>query len=291
MKQGDDTGLPHRLVEFFARHFASVPLISIGGRWLLILLRIRGETWKDEFALVGAAVGDILRVLFQPWKLRNPWAGPALRLRTVTGIRFHTRPRSDDLYFMMPMRERDVERFIRDALERSKRHGWTFADVGANVGYYTILACKMGVPTLAIEAHPETYRVLEKNLSLNGCDNVRTVPRAVWRESGLRVRIVSPEAQFGMAHIDPEETGEVETVTLDELLAPYDRIGLVKLDVEGAEVAALEGAHETLRRAQFVVLEALEEGTRRQVQEILRSHDFALRPSRFSSYILAEKIP
>ncbi len=279
----------HKLVEFFARHFASVPLISIGGRWLLILLRIRGETWKDEFALMVAAAGDMVRVLLHPRTLRNPWASPALRLRTVTGIRFHTRPHSDDLYFMMPMRERDVEVFIRNALERCREEGWTFVDVGANVGYYTILACNMGVSTLAVEAHPETFRVLQKNLSLNGCDHVQTIPRAVWRESGRRVRVVSPEAQFGMAHIDPDEAGEVETITLDELPVSHDRVGLVKLDVEGAEVAALEGAENILNHARFVVLEALEEETRRRVQEILQAHGFSLHPSRFSSYILAEK--
>lgn len=280
----------HRIVEFFARHFASVPLLSIGGRWFLILLRMRGETWRDQIKLFFAAAGDLARVLRHPRTLRNPWAGPSLRLRTGDNIRCITRPNSDDIYSMMPWRERDVEGFIREALMRAQEEGGVFVDVGANVGYYSILASRMGVPALAVEAHPQTFSVLQENLRLNRCQNVTPVHRAIWNRSGLRVNVVAPGTQYGMAAVELSSRGEVETVTLDDLLEPYEKIGLVKLDVEGAELQALEGAHRTLKRTPFVVLEALDEAVHREVQEILRSYGFSFRSSRFSRYILAEKL-
>ena len=58
--------------------------------------------------------------------------------------------------------------------------GDTFVDVGANVGYYSLLAARMAARVVAIEAVPRTYAILKENLAANQALNVRPVNVAVW---------------------------------------------------------------------------------------------------------------
>ena len=138
----------------------------------------------------------------------------------------------------------------------------TFVDVGANVGYYTLLASsrKPDLRMVAVEPNPKLHRILRDNIRSNGIA-VHAVEAAVSAQTGSASLFLSPSDMS--ASLDPgfsdEHSGslEVETTTLDDLILHEELPSpmLIKLDIEGRESAAFFGAQEVVRRTRpdFVV--------------------------------------
>ena len=149
--------------------------------------------------------------------------------------------------------------------------GDTFVDVGANVGYFTLLASRAVGPSgvvVAIEAAPSTFSTLRANLERNGVTNVRALNVAAYdREAVLPIRTVSNEENAGGASIArPVGPIEAEVVArpLAQMLTDEDlrRARIVKIDVEGAEVEAVTGllpVVERMRSDVSIVVEVLSE--------------------------------
>jgi FkbM family methyltransferase len=154
--------------------------------------------------------------------------------------------------------EIDVTNWFQDIL----RPGDVFVDVGANVGYYTLLGSRLvgdGGHVFAIEAHPRMSELLNRNVIINGRFNVTTWHRAAWsQEETLKFharRHFASNSSAGslgdqdlaLLH-DDEEVLEVHAVRLDEILKDAPRVDLIKIDVEGAEVQVVMGLGQTLQR-------------------------------------------
>lgn len=144
----------------------------------------------------------------------------------------------------------------------SLRPGDTFVDVGANIGYYSVLAglrVGPGGRVVAVEAHPGLATILRRNVTINGL-HARTAvwQRAAWSapttlrfhqrvhySANSSVGAVGADA---LAHLaDEEEPVEVEATTVDSMLEAVGRVDVVKVDVEGAEVHAFSGLTSTIR--------------------------------------------
>lgn len=131
-------------------------------------------------------------------------------------------------------------------LRRLLAPGDVFADAGANIGYYSLLAARLVGPrggVVAFEPVPETARRLRENVALNGFGNVTVHELALSDREGL-VRIRRVDARnIGRDTISPaaraEASFEVRSARLDDLLDGPVR--LLKLDLEGAEMLALRG--------------------------------------------------
>lgn len=128
-------------------------------------------------------------------------------------------------------------------------------DVGANVGFYTLLAATAPTrPTVfAFEPAPRNVAFLERHLSLNGLDAVKVIEAAVSDRAGT-VRFASgPNASMG--HIADDGGLQVTAVTLDDLLldGTVAAPDLMKIDVEGAELLALDGAQTLIERHRPVI--------------------------------------
>ena len=86
---------------------------------------------------------------------------------------------TDDFYYALPRREGSVHDFIVSVL----KEGDVFVDVGANIGYYTILGSKLvgskGL-VIAVEPVPDTVKILRFNLRLNDIKNVLVIDKAAW---------------------------------------------------------------------------------------------------------------
>jgi FkbM family methyltransferase len=141
-----------------------------------------------------------------------------------------------------------------------------FIDIGANVGTYTVLASAcVGASTYCFEPVPSTYSRLMTNIRLNGLDDrVNALNIALGSQRG---ELVFSSDQNCMNHVlaDNEEKGNTVTVdvsTLDEELK--DDPFLIKIDVEGYESPALEGAQNTLKNSNLcgVILELNGSGQR-----------------------------
>jgi FkbM family methyltransferase len=132
--------------------------------------------------------------------------------------------------------------------------GDTFIDVGANIGYFSLLASRLVGPSgrvVAIEASPKTFHQLEGNVALNHAGNIRTVNMAASDSKGVAKLFGGPESHIGLATIVEEWADthgrsfecEVETAPLSAILQPNEiqSTRLMKIDVEGAEWSVLSG--------------------------------------------------
>jgi FkbM family methyltransferase len=142
------------------------------------------------------------------------------------------------------------------------RPGDCFIDCGAHIGLYSVLASRaMGgkARILSVEANADTARFLEMNLRENGATGASVYRNAVWRESSV-IRFVKEEAgrsAFARVSFDASDVAvEVAATTIDRLVeeSGAPEVALVKLDVEGAEPEAIEGAAASLGRGALSVL-------------------------------------
>gem|GEM_PF-352653 len=133
--------------------------------------------------------------------------------------------------------------------------GDTVLDIGANIGYYTLLLSQLVGPTgmvIAVEPHPDNVRLLKLNLKLNRVTNTVVVPVAISDEVGVAQMFISKGSNWHSLHPTPQSTDQsitVPTTTVDALVRQLEQpIDLIRMDIEGWEVKALRGAENTLKR-------------------------------------------
>lgn len=126
--------------------------------------------------------------------------------------------------------------------------GSVVLDVGANIGIYSMLAAKRGARVFAIEADPENVTVLRHHLAINNLlDRVTIVHMAVTDHRGL-VNLYRDPTNCGHSNLFSGVSKVcVDGDTIDSLRLPP--VDVCKMDIEGAEVQALEGMTTTIRRS------------------------------------------
>jgi FkbM family methyltransferase len=153
-------------------------------------------------------------------------------------------------------------------------------DIGANVGFYTVIASRL-VGTgqvIAFEPLPASCAAIEQNLKLNGMTNVEIVGIAVSDEIGaatLNVYGGSTTARLGTRESSkvgrtPLYQIEVPVSTIDAQLEAFPAPALVKMDIEGAEAPALRGATALLTQVKPTLICELH-GTNAPVMDVLDS--------------------
>lgn len=139
-------------------------------------------------------------------------------------------------------------------------------DIGSNVGYYTILGSRLVGPrgsVVALEPVVRNLAHLFHHVRLNRADNVTAIPAACSKELSLATfssgenyatgRLAAPST--GSSPRAPGALSVVPTVTVDHIVKVFGRVpNLMKIDVEGAELSVLEGAHGTLSSAKPRIL-------------------------------------
>lgn len=133
--------------------------------------------------------------------------------------------------------------------------GNNFVDVGANSGYFTLLAARKVGPSgqvISFEPLPSMRERIRQNLALNGFNNVKLHDVAVSNTNGEVEFFEGPSGHKGLSSLRPlsdsDSTLKVRTTPLDELYPDIDAVSLIKIDVEGAEQLALEGMRNLLSR-------------------------------------------
>lgn len=155
---------------------------------------------------------------------------------------------------------------ITEIFRQVVRPGDCVVDVGANVGYYTLLSAALCGPTghvLAFEPHPANFALLGRALEANHVRWALADAHAISDEAGsVPLFLPSSERLTGQASITRTFAGEsidVPATTLDAFLAQrgVEHVRLLKVDVEGAEPKVIAGSSEYLRQGKVdcIVLE------------------------------------
>ena len=147
------------------------------------------------------------------------------------------------------------EYMIRRTLMKRFRRSLAFLDIGANIGYYSILASKLmpsGGVIYSVEANPKTLRALRKNIELNSISNVNILPFAAYDNEGAVDILMPIDGTHGSASLRNQGWGEicqfrVPSRRLDRQLSNVKVLDLIKIDIEGAEMQALKGAEALLK--------------------------------------------
>lgn len=245
------------------------------GRWVVILWHLRGLAWRDELILVYSAL------LSPVFALRTllAWQDPVLLkdcLVNVPGFGiFSLRKHSDDLWHVLPARERAIVNCIKSKL----KEGEISIDAGANVGIYIVLASNLVGQTgrvLAVEMMPDTADRLRRHMQMNALSNVSIIRAALSDRSGQKLQAEVEKGKYGQASIAKRsfqknvESVIVDAVTLDEISSNLGHVQLMKMDLEGAEMLALLGATEMLTRTEAVIFER--RGANRSKEGPLENH-------------------
>lgn len=218
------------------------------------------STAKGRCTVVTRTGVSLVRRALGPWATATVDVGGAqllADLRTPYGLYLYR------LGFPEP-----EARLIRALL----RPGDVFIDGGAHIGTFTVIAAAVVGPegrVLSCEPSEGTRRLLERNVRVNRLSNVEILPVAIAERAGtlpfFSFSAESALSSFAPARPDESQAGVVEVASLDEIAARHlDRVRLVKLDIEGAEVRALRGAQRLLQAGPDFVVEVEPEHLARQ---------------------------
>jgi FkbM family methyltransferase len=143
-------------------------------------------------------------------------------------------------------------------LRQRLKPGDVFVDVGANIGYFSVLGSSLVGPTggvVALEASPEFHRRLVQHARLNACENVRALNAAVSDKDETLKFVQASSRNTGATSTVPyagpaESEFEVGAHSLPVLLSDreIERARVIKIDVEGAEGAVVRGLRPVFER-------------------------------------------
>ena len=237
--------LLNRIPAPLAARFRSHGLIA---RVLRAIVR-RTMTSDEVVAVVRSGHGRGIRLTLDPSREKYYWAG-----------------------------QHDVA--VQDALVSLLRPGAVFWDVGAHVGFFTILAARAVGPTgrvHAFEPMPNNHRRLVENVRLNGAENV-TVHEIAVSDSNASAVLHGHSASAMWTLI--AQRGEFEGVdvacrTVDSLASDLGEPDAIKVDVEGAELDVLRGGLATIEKLKAIlVVEFAAPEFVKAARELLPMHQF-----------------
>lgn len=203
------------------------------------------------------------------------------------------------LYYLGTHEGKDT-RFV----EKMVRLDWVVCDVGANIGWYTLVAAVAMRGTGCVHAFEpalEDFRRLQQNVALNRlpsvvlhqtamCDSLGTVCLAATRDAGTTQLATSRD----------ESTRVVPVTTLDTFVRErrLDRLDLVKVDIEGSELRFLRGAQYSLQRFRPAMVIELNpnalakfDATPQMVVDALEGLGYAMYRSKWRGLCRLEELP
>ncbi len=214
---------------------------------------VRQAAWKLPITRWPPAADVAVRLGF--WARRLLRLAPQTEaLGIVNGHRMWFGPNSECFLDMTQGRwEPGVTRLIETVV----RPGMTVVDVGAHIGYFSLLAARQVGPSghvYAFEPAPENFALLTRNITGNGYQQVVATRKAISDHPGVQTLFLH---QDSVAHSLQKETIsrvqaslQIETTTLDQFFAAlgWPAVEVAKLDIEGGEPPAIEGMSELLAR-------------------------------------------
>ena len=158
------------------------------------------------------------------------------------------------------------EKYVTYLFKKIIKQGMIVVDIGANIGYYTLISAKLvgnKGKVYAFEPEPNNFEFLVKNVEINKYTNVITIQKAISNKHG-KIELFVDKVNWGAAsfsenNIQIQKGGivEVEAVTLDEFFENVvrdDKVDFIKIDTQGAEELIVEGAEKVFKNNNLKII-------------------------------------
>lgn len=203
---------------------------------------------------------DFLRTQLHTGYAELHMAAQELQLVRLDGFQMYIR--KGDLIGESIAYLRSYEPHVTRAIEQRLKPGGVFIDIGANIGYFSLLAATLVGPAgrvIAFEPNPQNCLLIRSSITSNAFSNIELHVNAVAeREQAFILEVDGSNGRILAAPDHHDTPGDqaapfphcylVQAVVLDQLLHEIGQVDLIKLDIEGAEPRALQGMTQLLRR-------------------------------------------
>jgi FkbM family methyltransferase len=213
--------------------------------------RITSIAWQDGKGVLPASWNwnTVLRLRRAAVQAVLPLIPDKITLPIITGPARGMRWRRDscNACFWLGTYERPkCEAFVRELKPTD-----VFYDIGANSGYYSLVAATRCKHVIAFEPFPRNIARFRANMTLNKLRNVTLIERALSDRVGVTRFAEGPDTESGALSISG--TIEVSATTLDAISLEAPLPDVIKMDIEGGELSALVGATATLQKCRPVI--------------------------------------
>lgn len=208
-----------------------------------------------EKILKFASIGDLLN------RIINPHDEILIK---VMGKKMHVN--SSDIGVASPLIKFGIyEEYETEIFKKIIKSNTILIDIGANIGYYTLIAAEKIKEGRIYSFEPVlyNYHLLNKNINVNNYDNIKTFQKAVSDKNG-ESRIFLDRTNLGNHSmtknnvVDESNFIEIETITLDSFFNDLENLSeediLIKMDTQGAEGLIIEGAQNVLLKDNVKIL-------------------------------------
>ncbi|EAJ5474951.1 FkbM family methyltransferase [Campylobacter jejuni] len=132
-------------------------------------------------------------------------------------------------------------------------------DIGANVGNHSLFLASKGIEVIAFEANPKLCEIIKENIKINNFEDKITLFNYGLSNKREKANFTKEKpSNYGGMTLKCQSKGTIQCDTLDSFTI-QEKIDLIKIDVEGMELAVLQGAEQTiLRNKPFIFLESNE---------------------------------
>ena len=188
------------------------------------------------------------------------------------GCRFKARKGKVDILLLSELSEPFMSQYFKP------KEGDIVVDCGAHVGKYTLPASKMvggGGKVIAIEPHPENYEALLRNININGFKNILAFNVVAFDYDGqILLNESINDGGYSVKGHNSRDSLSVKSRTIDSILLGdlgLSKVDYMKIDVEGAEVEVLKGAHKIIAKSPYIkILIEIEHSHKIEVDAILK---------------------
>ena len=154
------------------------------------------------------------------------------------------------------------EIFVEDLYKLAEfpiKPGDIVLDVGASIGWYSCTVAKMAGDAgkvIAIEPNPTNFALLNKNVVLNELNNITLINKGIWDTQAIKKLKLKGYASSIGQDLKSKSGELIQFDTIDNILQEYNikEVNEIKMDIEGAEIEAINGSQETLKRSKNLIL-------------------------------------
>jgi FkbM family methyltransferase len=225
---------------------------------LLLGREPHAEESAGHYGLIGSPLNAVVSSYLQSLEFQHRGLlAPNSEAELVTLERFQIYVAADD-QLIAPNIRAGYEPETTQRLSELIQPGSCMIDIGANCGYFSLLACSLGASVYAFEPLQRNLRLLSASRVLNHYENLHIIAAAASdMPSTLVIGASYTNGIVGTAPESPQAAlaaDYIAAVRVDDCLPPDALVNLIKIDVEGHEFRALTGARRTIERCHPVIL-------------------------------------